>query len=273
MTVTRGSAAHATRHTTRIPPFEIRFLAALPLLFNDFLDFLVFIVVVLTGVGDFVFEYLDELVEDDGDDGAGCGAHPVDPVFVVEDAGYDAGAEGAGGVERAAGVVDADEFCDEESEADADGGDEGCWKVLVGGKGRMMGRHTFMLLLCQHEDGKDQFGGEDSFYEDTLGQTCALTQRSPHIEGCGEQDADEETGKDTSADLRCYQQEGADRRQSAAEQHGERHGGIEQTTADTEEDPYVYHERESEDESDVEQDNGRETSGFVGRSVGVGGGG
>jgi len=168
MTVTRGSAAHATRHTTRIPPFEIRFLTALSLLFNDFLNFLVLVVVVLTRVGDFVFEDLDELVEDDGDDGAGCGAYPVDPVFGVEDAGYDAGAEGAGGVEGAAGVVDADEFCDEESEADADGGDEGCWKVLVGGKGRRMRRRTFMLLLCQHENGKDQFGSEDGFDEDTL---------------------------------------------------------------------------------------------------------
>jgi len=167
-TVTRVSTAHATRHTTRIPAFKIRLLTALSLLFNDFFNFLVFVVVVLAGVGDFVFEYLDELVEDDGDDGAGCGAHPVDPVFGVEDAGYDAGAEGAGGVEGAAGVVDADEFCDEESEADADGGDEGCWKVLVGGKGRRMRRRTFMLLLCQHENGKDQFGSEDGFDEDTL---------------------------------------------------------------------------------------------------------
>jgi len=137
-TVSRVSTTHATSHTTRIPPFEIRFLTSLSLLFNDFLDFLVLVVVVLTRVGDFVLEDLDELVEDDSDDGAGCGADPVDPVFGVEDAGHDAGAEGAGGVERAAGVVDANEFCDEESEADADGGDEGCWKVLVGVKGRMM---------------------------------------------------------------------------------------------------------------------------------------
>jgi hypothetical protein len=48
------------------------------------------------------------LVEDNGNDSADCGAHPVDPVFRVEDASYDAGAEGAGRIERAAGVVDAD---------------------------------------------------------------------------------------------------------------------------------------------------------------------
>jgi hypothetical protein len=49
----------------------------------------------------------------------------VNPVFSVEGAGDDAGAETASWVERAAGVVYADEFGDEECEPDADGGDEG----------------------------------------------------------------------------------------------------------------------------------------------------
>ena len=44
----------------------------------------------------------------------------------VEDAGDDARAERARGVETAAGVVDAYKFGDEEGEADADRGDEGC---------------------------------------------------------------------------------------------------------------------------------------------------
>lgn len=107
-TITRGSTTHTTRHTTGVTTLQIRFLRSLTLFFDNFFDLLVLVVVVLAWVGNFVFENLDELVEDDCDDGAGRGAHPVDPVFGIEDAGYDAGAEGARGIERAAGVVDTD---------------------------------------------------------------------------------------------------------------------------------------------------------------------
>jgi hypothetical protein len=106
--ITRRTTAHTARHTARIATFQIRLLAPLAHLFNLVFDFLIFVVVVLAWVGDFVLEDFDELVEDDCDDGARCGAYPVDPVFRVEDAGYNAGAEGAGGIERAASVVDAD---------------------------------------------------------------------------------------------------------------------------------------------------------------------
>jgi hypothetical protein len=106
--IARRPTTHTARHTARIATFQIWLLAPLAHLFNLFFDFLVFVVVVLAWIGDFVFEDLDELVEDNCDDGAGCGAYPVDPVFRVEDAGYNAGAEGAGGIERAASVVDAD---------------------------------------------------------------------------------------------------------------------------------------------------------------------
>lgn len=46
-------------------------------------------------------------------------------MFSIEGAGDDARAETASWVERATSVVYADEFGDEESEADSDGGDEG----------------------------------------------------------------------------------------------------------------------------------------------------
>ena len=93
-----------------------------------------FVVVVLAWVGDFVFEHLDEFVEHDCHYGAKTGSDPysfisrrvwqevcgkvkerltVDPMFSIEGAGDDARTETASGVERAAGVVYADEFGDE----------------------------------------------------------------------------------------------------------------------------------------------------------------
>ena len=67
---------------------------------------------------------------------------PVDPVVRLEVASRDAGAEGAGRVERGAGVVDARDFGDEEGEADADWGDEGALVFFDG----------------QHEDCEDEEG-------------------------------------------------------------------------------------------------------------------
>jgi hypothetical protein len=107
-------------------PLQARLLAARLGLGSLLLFLLVLVVVVLARVRDFVLEHLDELVEDDGDDGAEPRSNPVDPVLDVEDACYDAGPEAARGVQGAACVVDADELGNEKGEADADGGDEGC---------------------------------------------------------------------------------------------------------------------------------------------------
>lgn len=108
--------------TPRATSLEIRALL-LHLLF----DLQIFIVVVLTGVRDLVLEDLDEFVEYDGDDGAHCGADPVDPVLLVEDAGHHARAKRPSRVERTTSVIHSDELGDEESETDAYGGYEGCW--------------------------------------------------------------------------------------------------------------------------------------------------
>jgi hypothetical protein len=92
----------------RNAPLHIRrLLATLPLLQN-LLDLLILIVVILPGVRNLVFKYLDELVEANGYDGAGSRADPVDPVLCVEDASYDTRPERACGIEGTAGVVDAD---------------------------------------------------------------------------------------------------------------------------------------------------------------------
>jgi len=57
---------------------------------------------------------------------------PVNPVVAGEVGAGDTRAEGARGVDRAARVVDAGEFDDEQGEADADGGDEGVFGLFGG---------------------------------------------------------------------------------------------------------------------------------------------
>jgi hypothetical protein len=112
---------------------------------TSFLLLGLFVVVVLAWVSNFVFEHLDEFVKQDCHYGAKTWSDPysfvsrsawegvcgkwevrltVYPMFSIEDAGDDARAETASWVERATSIVYADEFGDEESEPDADGGDE-----------------------------------------------------------------------------------------------------------------------------------------------------
>jgi hypothetical protein len=95
------------------------------------LDFRIFIVIILSGVRNFVFEYLDELVEHDGENSTNGRSGPVDPVLFVEYASDDAWSETACRIERATGVVHADEFSNEEREADTDWRDECCCEMLV----------------------------------------------------------------------------------------------------------------------------------------------
>jgi hypothetical protein len=66
-----------------------------------------FVVEVLAGVGGFVLEGFDEAVEAHGEQRAQAGPDPVDVVRVGEAVENDFGAEGAGGVEGAAGEGDA----------------------------------------------------------------------------------------------------------------------------------------------------------------------
>jgi hypothetical protein len=62
--------------------------------------------------------------------------------------------------------------------------------------------HTFVFLLCQHENGKHQFSSQDSFDEDTLSKTCSFSKCGSHIEACRKQHLDQETRKYASAYLR-----------------------------------------------------------------------
>lgn len=108
---------------TRLPNHPSRLRALLPHL----LLLLILIIIILPRIRNLILKNLNQLVKHDSHDGADAGPHPVDPVLLVEDAGGDAGAEGARRVQGAAGVVDACELGDEERQPNADGSDEGCW--------------------------------------------------------------------------------------------------------------------------------------------------
>lgn len=110
------------------------------------------LVAVLARVGHFVLEHLDEEVKGNGEDGAHAGAHPVDPVLGVELARDDAGTDAAGWVQRASSVVDANQLGNEESQTDTDGSNKG----------------GTMLLLCQHENGKDKLCSHERLDKETL---------------------------------------------------------------------------------------------------------
>lgn len=64
----------------------------------------------------------------------------------VEHASDDAGPEAARRVQRAAGVVDADKFGDEECEADADGGYER----------RCLGERRLVCMICRESENRKE---------------------------------------------------------------------------------------------------------------------
>lgn len=143
------------------------------------------VVGILTRIGDLVLEHLDEFVEQHRREGTAAGTDPVDPVFLVEGVGDDAGAQAAGRVQTAARVVDADEFGDKEGQADADGGDEG----------------GLVLLLSQHEDSEDELGGQHELDEDALHERRVAGEGGAHVERGGELCEHEGGGGDAAGDL------------------------------------------------------------------------
>lgn len=69
--------------------------------------FYLVLVEVLARVGRLVLERFDQAVQDDGEERAEGRADPVDPMIAVERVRDDVWAEGARGVQAAAGEVDA----------------------------------------------------------------------------------------------------------------------------------------------------------------------
>lgn len=122
---------HHTVSTLSYQSYPIHAIPFQPNLLFNLLDLLILIVIVLSWIGYFILQHLDELVEHHRDDGAETWTYPVDPVLDVKHSGDDTRTKAARGIEGATRVVDADELGDEEGKADADGGYEGRWRVSV----------------------------------------------------------------------------------------------------------------------------------------------
>lgn len=138
-------------------------------------------------------------------------------------------------IERATGEVDSDELGDEKRETDADRGDE----------------RALMLLGRKHEDGEDQFGGEEHLDEKTLHDRGATTKRGLDGERAGKHAGDEGGGRHASKKLDDEQQDTSEPGQGTDQAHAEGDGGVEQATADAEEDPGIDSQGEAETQSDV----------------------
>lgn len=195
-------------------------------------------------------------------------------MFVVEDTGDDARPEGTRWVQRTTSVVHTDELCNEQRKSNTNGGDEGSWLTVSNTLTICRhGEHTFVLLLRQHEDRKHQLRRQNCLDEYTPRQARIRTQRSPNIKGRRKHDADQETRKDTTRNLRDQQQEEAHWGHGLGKQHSKGNRGVEQAARNAEEDPDVDHERETEDERNVLQDLRAETGvgscGRVGSAAGL----
>lgn len=117
-----------------------------------------------------------------------------------------------------------------------------------------------MLLLGEHEDGKHQLSRQDRLDEDTLDQGRAPSERGPHVEGLGEEMADNHGREHGAEHLRDEETDGSGERDGFDHGHGQGHCRVEETAADAEEDPNVDHEREAEAQGDVEKCGNIETS-------------
>ena len=149
--------------------------------------------------------------------------------------GY-AGTEGAGGIETAAGPVDASEFCDEQSQAYADGSDEG----------------GFVLFRGEHEDGEDEFGGEEHLDEDAASEGNAGTQARGNGHFAWEKGGDDTRSSHGTEKFSHEGDTGSDPGHAADERETECHGGIEEAAGDAEEDPGIDSQTKAESQAYVE---------------------
>lgn len=131
-------------------------------------------------------------------------------------------AKAARRVQRATSELHADHLSNEESQTDADGCHE-----------------SRPVLLCRkHVDRKDQLGREKCLDEDALCDVGTAAQGGSNVEILGKQESYEHRGHNTAKNLGDEQSDGAEDRDSTDEHQGERHGRVEEATADAEEDLY-----------------------------------
>jgi hypothetical protein len=136
------------------------------------------VVKVLSRVHSLILDRLDYLVHAPRKQGAHQRSKPIDVVISGKQPCNYTRTKATCRVQASTCEEDAYKFCNEESETDADGGEEG----------------GFVFFGCEHEDGEDEEGGEEHLEEDTLGGGDALAQRGGYVEGAREDGADDAGG-------------------------------------------------------------------------------
>lgn len=170
-----------------------------------------------------VLKRLNEAVKRPRNKGPQERPQPVNPMLGIKRRRDHTGAKAARRIQRSARELDAHQLSNEERQADAHGRDEG----------------GAVLLGREHVDGEDQLGRQDGLNEDALGDGGAAAQCGAHVEVLGEEEAHEHRGKHPADHLRDEEADGAGDRDGADEEHGQSDGGVEEATADTEEDLIV----------------------------------
>ena len=131
-------------------------------------------------------------------------------MFLVEHSRGNTRTERPSGIKTPTGKENPDELRDEKREPDTDG------------------RHIrrLMLLLGEHEDGKDQFRGKHRLDEDAAGDGGIGGQGSADVVVGGEEDLGEEGGEDGADELGADEEEAADVVDRVGHDHAEGDCGI-----------------------------------------------
>lgn len=162
----------------------------------------------------------------------------INPMFLIERSTNDTRTETPCRVQTTPSIINTHHLRNEQRKTNTNRGNE-C---------------RLVFLLCQHEDGKDQLGRQDSLDKDTTWRRRASSKRRSNIERGGEETQHHSASRDAAEDLSKEEADGANDGERTDENHAEGYGGVEESSGYTEEDPYIYHEGESEDDGDVELD-------------------
>lgn len=195
------------------------------------------IVGVLVGVGSFVFEGLDELVETGCKNGSQHRADPVNPVIAVKVPVDECWPKRSGRVQTAAGEVHANQLGNKQRETNTNRGNKG----------------SSVLLGSQHEDGKDKLSGQEHLDEESLHYSRASTKCCLYRQRSREHAGDECCRSYATENLNNKQQDTTKPGNGTDKAHANGDGGIEESTRDTEKDPSIDRQRESKTQCDVLQ--------------------
>ena len=151
---------------------------------------------------------------------------------MVKGPGHNTGTKTSCRIEGASSVEDANHLSNEESKSNADWCNES----------------SFMLLLGKHENSEDEFSCQECLDENSLRYTGTAGESGPDIEFGWKKPKNYPRSSNGASYLCKKNTDCSDDWERTDEHHSERHGGVEQASRDTEEYPYIHHQRETEGE-------------------------